>query len=68
MLEECIVRVKELIARRDEIDGELRLLLNMSSAPLEGRAQRRCSKCGEAGHRATSCPRLPLLLASTPVV
>ena len=68
MLDERIARVKELIAQREEIDAELRLLLNIEQRQNGLKIFRRCSKCGEAGHRATTCPKLPALLSSTPVV
>ena len=68
MLDECIARVKELIARREEIDAELMSLLNIDQRQMESKISRRCSKCGEAGHRATTCPKLPALLSSTPVI
>ena len=68
MLDERIARVKELIAMREEIDAELMSLLNIGQRQTESKTSRRCSKCGEAGHRATTCPKLPALLSFTPVV
>ena len=68
MLDERIARVKELIAQREEIDAELMSLLNIDRRETEPKPSRRCSKCGEAGHRATTCSTLPALLSSTPVV
>ena len=51
-----IARVKELIARREEIDIELSELL--AGAPRERRSPR-CSNCGEPGHRASTCTSKP---------
>ena len=48
-----IARVKELIARREQLDAELGELLGGT-----GRERRtpRCSVCGEPGHKASTCP------------
>jgi len=48
-----IARVKELIAKREELDSELNELLG--GAARERRAQK-CSICNEPGHRANTCP------------
>jgi Zinc knuckle len=48
-----IARVKELIAKREEIDAELSELLGGSAR--EKRSPK-CSICGEPGHRASTCP------------
>jgi hypothetical protein len=48
-----IARVKELIAKREELDAELSELLG--GAARERRVAR-CSNCGEPGHRASTCP------------
>lgn len=48
-----IARVKELIARREELDAELAELFGGS---LKERRTPKCSNCGEAGHRASNCP------------
>ena len=48
-----IVRVKELIAKREELDTELSELLG--GATREKRAAK-CSICGEPGHRSSTCP------------
>lgn len=47
-----IARVKELIARREELDAELAELFGGS---LKERRPK-CSNCGETGHRASKCP------------
>jgi hypothetical protein len=52
-----IARVKELIAKREELDAELSELLN--GAVVRERRVARCSICGEPGHRATTCPTKP---------
>jgi hypothetical protein len=48
-----IARVKELIAKREELDAELQELLGGS---LKERRAAKCSACGEPGHRASTCP------------
>jgi zinc knuckle protein len=51
-----IARVKDLIAKREELDTELsELLVGISR---EKRSPK-CSVCGEPGHRATTCPSKP---------
>jgi hypothetical protein len=52
-IDERISRVKGLIQKREDIDAEL--------AGLFGLADRvkkilRCSKCGDEGHNAKTCP------------
>ena len=51
-----IDRVKELIAKREELDAELQALFG--GAVREKRSAK-CSICGESGHRATTCPSKP---------
>lgn len=51
-----IERAKELIAQREEIDGELAALFANGSKPSTRKPQR-CSKCGEEGHSARSCTK-----------
>lgn len=59
-IDDRIVTVKSLIAKREEIDAQLAALFR-GQAPL--RRQQKCSHCGEIGHRADTCPgkeeRLP---------
>ena len=50
MLDDRIARVKDLIAKREEIDAELSEMLG-----VEQKQQRKCRKCGQPGHRADSC-------------
>ncbi|MEY9604310.1 uncharacterized coiled-coil DUF342 family protein [Bradyrhizobium japonicum] len=52
-LDTKIARVKELIAKREELDAELQELLG---GALKERRAPKCSACGEPGHRATACP------------
>jgi hypothetical protein len=51
-----IARVKELIAKREEIDLELSELLGGTTR--EKRSPK-CSICGEPGHRASTCRLKP---------
>lgn len=48
-----IARVKELIARREQLDAELSELLG---GVARERRTAKCSNCGEPGHRARTCP------------
>ena len=52
-IDDRIVRVKELIARREEIDRQLSDLFG-GIAPA--RKILHCSACGAHGHNAKSCP------------
>ena len=49
-----IARVKELIAKREELDGELNDLLG--GGVVREKRSSKCSTCGEHGHRSTTCP------------
>jgi hypothetical protein len=49
-----IARVKELIAKREEIDRELSTMLGVVP---KGRKSQRCSICNEEGHSARTCPK-----------
>jgi hypothetical protein len=51
-----IARVKELIAKREEIDAELSSMLGLE--PKSKKSQR-CSICNEEGHSARTCPQKP---------
>jgi hypothetical protein len=52
-LDAKIARIKALIEKREELDAEISELLG--GAVREKRSPK-CSVCGEAGHRATTCP------------
>jgi len=49
-----INRVKDLIAKREEIDAELSTILGVTS---KTRKPQRCSHCNEEGHTARTCPQ-----------
>jgi hypothetical protein len=51
-----IARVKELIAKREEIDAELSTMLGVVP---KGRKSQRCSFCNEEGHSARTCQQKP---------
>ena len=51
-----IARVKDLIARREEIDAELASMLGIIP---KARKVMRCSTCNEEGHTARTCPQKP---------
>ena len=56
-LETKLVRLKELILKREEIDTELAVLLGVEKKTIK------CSKCGVEGHTARTCQskRLPAM-------
>jgi hypothetical protein len=49
-----IARVKDLIAKREEIDAELLSILGVTP---KVRKSQRCSVCNEEGHSARTCPK-----------
>jgi len=49
-----IARIKDLIAKREDIDAELSAILGIS---LKVRKPQRCSICNEEGHSARTCPQ-----------
>jgi len=51
-----IARVKELIAKREEIDAELASMLGIEP---KARKSQRCSICNGEGHTARTCPQKP---------
>ena len=59
-IDDRIATVKSLIAKREEIDAELAALFRGETPQ---KRQQKCRHCGEAGHRAHTCPgkveRLP---------
>lgn len=67
MIDEQIAKVKELIARREEIDRQLSEFFSGAS-PVKKTV--RCSSCGTFGHTVRTCPSTslkkddPLLTAS----
>src|SRR5436309_2240301 len=50
-----IARVKSLIAKREEIDAVLSEIFGIT---IKTRKTLRCSRCGEEGHNAKTCPTL----------
>ena len=51
-----IARVKELIAKREEIDAELSGILGIEP---KAKKPQRCSICNGEGHTARTCPQKP---------
>jgi hypothetical protein len=52
-IDDRIARAKDLIQRREEIDGELATLFGIT---IKAKKTLRCSRCGEEGHNAKTCP------------
>jgi hypothetical protein len=52
-IDERIARAKELIQKREEIDTELAGLFGIT---VKAKKTLRCSKCGDEGHNAKTCP------------
>jgi hypothetical protein len=52
-IDDRIARVKDLIQKREEIDTELAALLGIT---VKAKKTLRCSKCGDEGHNAKTCP------------
>ena len=52
-LDAKIALVKDLIQKREEIDGELAATFGLT---LKTKKILRCSRCGEEGHNAKTCP------------
>jgi hypothetical protein len=59
-LDEKLARTKELIAQREAIDAELSELLGVTPAASKQKGSpRACSRCGEPGHRSSTCTKEP---------
>jgi hypothetical protein len=54
-IDDRIARVKDLIQNREEIDSELAGLFGIT---VKAKKTLRCSKCGDEGHNAKTCPSL----------
>lgn len=54
-MEETILRVKSLIAKREEIDAELAAIFG-GTAP-KNRKPQACSRCGSHEHTIRTCPQ-----------
>jgi hypothetical protein len=52
-IDDKITRARDLIQKREEIDAELAVLFGIIP---RARKNLRCSKCGEEGHNAKTCP------------
>jgi hypothetical protein len=52
-IDDRIARAKDLIGKREEIDTELAALFGIA---VKTKKTLRCSKCGEEGHNAKTCP------------
>jgi Zinc knuckle len=50
-----ISRVKDLIAKREEIDAELASLFGLT---VGSRKPQKCTNCGEPGHTARTCGKV----------
>lgn len=48
-----IERVKELIQKREDLDAELASIFGIA---FKNKKASRCSRCGEEGHNAKTCP------------
>jgi len=48
-----ITRVKDLIQKREDIDTELAVIFGIT---IKAKKALRCSRCGEEGHNAKTCP------------
>jgi hypothetical protein len=52
-IDDRIARAKDLIQKREEIDTELAALFGIA---VKTKKALRCSRCGEEGHNAKTCP------------
>ena len=53
-LDQSLALARELIARRDAIDAELVALFSVGTPTRK--PSRKCTICGESGHRSDACP------------
>ncbi len=51
-----IARLKDLVAKREEIDAELASLFGLTTG---SRKPQKCTVCGEPGHTARTCKKEP---------
>lgn len=61
-----LAKIRELTTEREKIDAQISSLKNevqtefsnaLSHKTRKAGLARKCSNCGETGHRATTCPR-----------
>ena len=55
-MEYDIIRAKELIAQREDIDAELKGIFTGAEKSASRKPQK-CGSCGEEGHSARTCPQ-----------
>jgi hypothetical protein len=63
-IDDRIATAKSLIARREEIDAQLAALFRGQTPQ---KRQQKCSRCGEVGHRADTCPQKQERLPEQPL-
>jgi Zinc knuckle len=56
-LDPRLIKIRDLIAQKEQIDGELEALL--AGTPKESKP-RVCSNCGQEGHTSRTCPQKSL--------
>lgn len=56
-IDKTLERVKTLISQREAIDVELASIFG--GTPTATRKPSKCSKCGQEGHRASTCTNQP---------
>lgn len=55
-MEYDILRAKELIAQREDIDTELKAIFSGAEKSASRKPQK-CGTCGEEGHSTRTCPK-----------